>query len=319
DDEPGFAHKRGDVDARDEMAGANPFPDMGGDPLDEEDLLSGKRSTDLAMNAHVAPAHAAAPKHCPQLVAETKRPEDVPVAWTRVWIAGGRFDERPHADAVPSERRPLVHVVVDELVGNEIRNRACRNLLLLRLGEEKRCRIDGRPESCVERHHPPEPWEHALPELRGQQTGPAEVDDRPGDVLEGRPLLHWNEHVTTPRSSRQIDDGSTFAITSYRPRATSSTPVAATVLARLFSAFASVTIAASSLFHRVRVKPVASSRSRRNTAPALPGSPATNGLTCLFTCSAHRASPSGEPFQIDVLATITSSIARRGPLLRTPI
>src|ERR1019366_2836923 len=168
DDEPGFAHKRGDVDARDEMAGANPFPDMGGDPLDEEDLLSGKRSTGRAMNTQVAPAHAAAPKHRPQLVAETERPEDVPVAWTRVWIAGGRFDERPHADAVPSERRPLVDVIVDELVVNEVRNRACRNLLLLRLREEKRRRIDGRPESCVEGDRPPEPREHAPPQLRGR-------------------------------------------------------------------------------------------------------------------------------------------------------
>ena len=52
-------------------------------------------------------------------------------------------------------------------------------------------------------------------------------------------------------------------MTSYRPRATSSTPVAATVLARLFSAFASVTSAASSLCHNVKVNPIPSSRSMK--------------------------------------------------------
>src|SRR5258708_11168087 len=115
-----------------------------------------------------------------------------------------------------------------------------------------------------------------------------------------------------------VGGGYSFWIASYCAGATSSTPVAATVLARLFSAFASVTSAAASLSHKVNVNPVASLRSMRNTAPALPGRPATNGLTCLFTCSAHRSSASGEPFHVDVLATIVFSTVRRGSVPHTP-
>ena len=158
--------------------------------------------------------------HCHQQsaeirIAETKRSKELSVAWTRVRIASGRLDERPHADAVSSERRPLVDVVVDELVVDEIRNRAGRDLLLLRLSEEKRRRVDGRPEGCIEGNRPPEPWEQALPELQGRQTGPAEVDDRPGEVLVGEALLHGDGHAKTPRSPRQVDAGTTLAITSY--------------------------------------------------------------------------------------------------------
>jgi hypothetical protein len=146
------------------------------------------------VQADVAPAGAADPEHRSQLVAETERAEDVAVAGACLHVASGRLEERAHARSLPRERRPLVHVVAEELVPDEVGNRFGGDLLLVRLGEEKCRRIDCRPEGRIEGHGPAQSRQHLIPERLRRKTGPADLDDRAGQVLE-----HWAPlHRVTP-------------------------------------------------------------------------------------------------------------------------
>src|SRR5215211_7612273 len=104
-------------------------------PMYVVDLLPREGSGRLAVQADVAPAGAADPEDRSQLVPETERPKDVAVTAACLHVASRRLGERANSQALPRQIRPLVHVLVEELVLDEVGNRLGGDLLLMRLGE----------------------------------------------------------------------------------------------------------------------------------------------------------------------------------------
>ena len=162
-DQPRRVRDIGELGCRDQQACPDPFREMWRQPVDVVDLPPGERSTRLAVEADVAPAGAADAQHRPQLVAEAEWLEDVAVAGARLQLTVSRLGEGAHAQTLPRERRPLVHVLIEELVLDEVWNRLGRKLLLVRLGEEERRRIDGCPEGRIEGHRSAQPRQDPIP------------------------------------------------------------------------------------------------------------------------------------------------------------
>jgi hypothetical protein len=146
-DEPPGIRDRRVLDTRSEEACADPLRQMRSQPPHEARLLSRERSAHPPVQADETTTGAAHPEDGAQLVAETERPEDVAVARARVDVTPRRFDVGAHvAYWISRQRRPLVDVVVEELVVDELRESVGRDLLLVRLREQKRRGIDRRPE-----------------------------------------------------------------------------------------------------------------------------------------------------------------------------
>lgn len=121
-DKAGRVRGVGELNTRDEKARADAFCEMRGQAPHEHDLVSRESRPGAAVQTHTAPGDAADTQYRPQLVAEPHRPRDLAVARAGVHVAAGGFGQSSHTDGIGRERRPLVHVVVEELVVDEERN-----------------------------------------------------------------------------------------------------------------------------------------------------------------------------------------------------
>ena len=141
-----------------------------GEALHEPRLVPRERRLGgLAMQADVTPAGVPDPQHRAQLVLQAERREDVPVPVAPGRVAAGRLDQRAHARRIAGQIGPLVDVLVQELVLDEIRARALRQFLAVGPGEQQRGRVCGCPPQRVDRHGLPQPRQDGRPQRVGVQ------------------------------------------------------------------------------------------------------------------------------------------------------
>jgi hypothetical protein len=136
-----------------------------GEVLDKPHLVRRERRLgDLAMQADVAPAGVAHPQHRAQLVLQAQRREDVPVTATPRRVTAGRLHQCAHACWVAGQVGPLVDVLVQELVLDEIGAGFLRQFLAVGLGEQQRGRVRSRPPQRVDGHSLPQSRQYRGPE-----------------------------------------------------------------------------------------------------------------------------------------------------------
>ena len=84
-----------------------------------------------------SPARSARVERCPQLVADTRRPQQFAEPRAEVRAAVRRVPQHPHWPVAASEIRPLVHVVDLILMAGQLHGhrRAVREVLRPRAGE----------------------------------------------------------------------------------------------------------------------------------------------------------------------------------------
>ena len=174
-----------------EQAHAHSLGDVRGEPPDEPHLLGGKpRPGRFPVQAEVAPADPPYPQHPPELVLQAERREYVPVTVAARGTALGGLHEGPHPRGIPGQVRPLVDVIVQELVLDEIRAGFLRQFLAVRPGEQQGGRVRGGPPERIDRHDLPQPRQHGGPQGVRFQTRPAVPGDRSGQIVERRASEH---------------------------------------------------------------------------------------------------------------------------------
>jgi hypothetical protein len=142
------------------------------------------------MEAEIAPAVAVGAEHGAQLVAEAERPEDVAIPRALLRPAAGRLVQRADTAAIARELAPLVHVVFEKLVRDEVRPGLRRNLVAVGAREEQRRGIDrGRPE-CIHRHSAPQARQHPPAQLVEVEPRPARLRNGDDQVVARRAADH---------------------------------------------------------------------------------------------------------------------------------
>ena len=91
------------------------------DPVDELLLLRSEHGSSLTVEAHESPHGAASAKHRAKLIGQTKRFEDVAIASAAFQPAIRCRGQRAHPGSVVRELGPLVHVIRQKLVVDEVR------------------------------------------------------------------------------------------------------------------------------------------------------------------------------------------------------
>src|SRR3979411_3209020 len=127
---------------------------MWGDSADERFLLSREDGSSPPVEAHECPNATPRPEHRAQLVLEPQRLKDVAVAMATPKVAIGRPSQRSHSGPFTGQLRPLVHVVAQELVLDEVGACRDRELLAVALGKEQSGGIHGGPPDSVHRNRP---------------------------------------------------------------------------------------------------------------------------------------------------------------------
>src|SRR5271165_649859 len=103
------------------------------------------------MQADESPARSVDSKHRTQLVPETERLKDLPIAGAARHDPAGGSEQRLDAVFVARDVGPLVDVIGDKFVLYEEGFGGRRDLLLIRSGEEQRRRINRGPPDAVRR------------------------------------------------------------------------------------------------------------------------------------------------------------------------
>ena len=181
----------GQLDLGDQQARPNRLGQVRSQAADVALLFAREHGARLPVQTDIAPADAAHAQHRAQLVGETQRGEDVAMAGAGLHLAARRLGEGSHTEGIAGQRGPFVDVVLAELVLDEVRDGLGGDVLLVCLGEEQRRRVDRRPEGGVERHGPVQPRQDAVAQSVRRQARAADLDDRPGEVLECHARPHF--------------------------------------------------------------------------------------------------------------------------------
>ena len=142
------------------------------------------------MQADVAPAGAPYPQYRAELILQAEWRENVTVTIAPPGMTVSGLHERAHAHRIPRQVGPLVDVVVQELILDEIRSGFLRQFFTVRAGEQQCGGVSGRPPECVDRHDLAKSWQDRGPQRVRIQPGPAGLGYRGGQVAERRTGEH---------------------------------------------------------------------------------------------------------------------------------
>ena len=191
DDQPRAVRRVFQVAGLPQQARPQALGEVRGEALHEPRLVPRERRLgDFAMQADVTPAGVPHPQHRAQLVLQPQRREDVPVPLTPRGVPAGRLHQRAHACRVAGQLGPLVDVLAQELVLDEIGAGFLRQFLAVGLGEQQGRRVRGRPPQCVDGHRFPQSRQDRRPERVRVQPRPAGPDDCGGEIVERRTGEH---------------------------------------------------------------------------------------------------------------------------------
>ena len=191
DDQPGAVRRVFQVAGLPQQARPQTLGEVRGEALHKPRLVPRERRLGLlAMQADVTPAGVPHPQHRAQLVLQPQRREDVPVTVTLRRVTAGRLHQRAHACRVAGQFGPLVDVLVQELVLDEIGAGFLRQFLAVGLGEQQGRRVRGRPPQRVDGHGLPQSRQDRGPEPVCVQPRPAGPDYSGGEIVERRTGEH---------------------------------------------------------------------------------------------------------------------------------
>jgi len=165
------------------------------DPVDEALFLGREDGSSFAVEAHESPHRTTCPEHGSQLVGEPQWFEDVSIPRTACELSIGRRNQSSHPGSIAGQLRPLIHVISQELVLDEVRARIAGQLLSVCLGVEEGGGVYGRPPESVHRNGLTQAGKHRSAQGIGLESGPAGLDDHSDQVVECRAGLQ--DHVLT--------------------------------------------------------------------------------------------------------------------------